>query len=92
MQRLGASSIPGTHHSSARHEVTRHVRSIGCRGNVKRGIASVDVMPNLLEKKLRGRGPRRSGSNWFRGEAGICGEQPGDALTVTHGTVRIGTP
>jgi hypothetical protein len=42
-------------------------------------------MPNLLEKKLRGRCPRRSGSNWFRGEGGICGEQPCDARVIAGG-------
>jgi len=42
-------------------------------------------MPDLLEKKLRGRCPRRSGSNRLHGEAGICGEQPCDARVIAGG-------
>jgi hypothetical protein len=49
MQWFGATAIGCAHRRSARHEVARDLGLMSCCGDVKRGIARVDVMLDRLE-------------------------------------------
>jgi hypothetical protein len=84
MQWLGATAILGRHVGAARHEIQRQVRLVGGCRNMKSGVASVDVVPDLLEEEWDGGGARRSAADSYQSEMRKIGEQARDAANVAR--------